>query len=112
MHKKIPVADVEIDSETANILSIQKIHNIEKPLEWEHINFFDCGTSMWYNEFTHNIRYDEDIKLVNSFDWINFNALKDIDIYKMSKNFDNYYILHCVQNRTIAKIARYRMGRL
>jgi len=29
MHKKIPVADVEIDSETANILSIPKIHSIE-----------------------------------------------------------------------------------
>jgi len=29
MHKRIPVADVEIDSETANILSIPKLHNIE-----------------------------------------------------------------------------------
>jgi len=28
MHK-IPVADVEIDSETANILSIPRLHNIE-----------------------------------------------------------------------------------
>ena len=29
MHKKVPVADVEIDSETANVLSIPKVHNIE-----------------------------------------------------------------------------------
>jgi len=30
MHKKIQVADVEIDPETANILSIPKLHNIER----------------------------------------------------------------------------------
>ena len=29
MHKKVPVADIEIDSETANVLSIPKVHNIE-----------------------------------------------------------------------------------
>jgi len=29
MHKKLPVVDIEIDSETAAILSISKIHNLE-----------------------------------------------------------------------------------
>lgn len=80
-------------------------------LEWlEASPIFDCGTSMWHNEFTHNIRYDEDIKckpfktyfseqikLVNSFDWINFDALKNIDdefreIYKPSKYMDEMRI--------------------
>jgi len=68
MHKKIPVADVEIDSETANILSIPRLHNIE------HI---PIG--------------------IEIFDWVNFDALKDIDeefmeIYKPSKYMDKMRI--------------------
>jgi len=65
---------------------------------------------MWHNEFTHNIHYNKDIeckpfepyfseqiKLVNSFDWINFGALKNLDeefreIYKPSKYMDEMRI--------------------
>jgi hypothetical protein len=76
-------------------------------LEWLGASpVFDCGTSMWHNEFTHNIHYEldikckpfkayfsEQIKLVNSFDWVNFDNLKGIDeefkeIYKPSKYMD------------------------
>jgi hypothetical protein len=76
-------------------------------LEWTCASpIFDCGTSMWYHEFTHNIRpksdaeskpfktnHSEQIKLVSSFDWINFNALEGIDeefhsIYKPSNYMD------------------------
>lgn len=67
---------------------------------------FDCGTSMWHDEYTHNIQHhldvkskpfkpyhSEQIKLVRSFDWLNFDALKEIedefrDIYKPSRYMD------------------------
>jgi hypothetical protein len=74
-------------------------------LEWLGASpVFDCGTSMWHNEFTHNIHpefdikckpfkgtHSEQIKLV-TFDF-DFNALKDVDeefysIYKPSKYMD------------------------
>jgi len=76
-------------------------------LEWLGLApIFDCGTSLWHNEFTHNIHHhldvkskpfkpyhSEQIKLVSSFDWINFDTLKDIeeefrDIYKPSEYMD------------------------
>ncbi len=53
---------------------------------------FDCGTSMWYDRFTQQIRpltkqpskpfradHAEQIKLVRSFDWLDFSALSGID---------------------------------
>ncbi|MDR0843551.1 MAG: HipA domain-containing protein [Acidobacteriota bacterium] len=53
---------------------------------------FDCGTSLWYDQFTHVIRpgfdlaskpfrrkHDEQIKLVTDFGWLDFDALRDID---------------------------------
>jgi hypothetical protein len=66
---------------------------------------FDCGTSMWHNKLTNSnlVKNDESkpfknthkeqIKLVDSFDWINFDALKDIDdecreLYKTSPFID------------------------
>jgi len=76
-------------------------------LEWlGSAPIFDCGTSLWHNDFTHNIHHhldvkskpfkpyhSEQIKLVSSFGWINFDALKDIeeefrDIYKPSEYMD------------------------
>jgi len=76
-------------------------------LEWlGAAPIFDCGTSLWYYELTHNIRpkfdakskpfkseHSKQIKLVSSFDWINFDALNDIDeefysMYKPSKYMD------------------------
>ena len=61
---------------------------------------------MWYNEYTHRISPDynisskpfkgehkEQIKLVKNFDWVNFDALKNIEdefrsIYKLSVYID------------------------
>ena len=53
---------------------------------------FDCGTSMWYDKFTHMIkpmdkhpskpfraRHAEQIKLVSSFKWFDIKALSGID---------------------------------
>jgi len=95
MHKKIPVADVEIDSETANILSIPKLHNIEHIPIGFGVNDWWLGRSIKCKPF--KTYFSEQIELVNSFDWINFNALKDIDdefreIYKPSKYMDKMRI--------------------
>ena len=62
-------------------------------LEWiGAAPIFDCGTSMWYDQFTHMIRHgadapskpfkskhSEQIKLVTDFDWIDFNALRGVE---------------------------------
>ncbi|MDR3171848.1 MAG: excisionase [Treponema sp.] len=53
---------------------------------------FDCGTSMWHDQFTAQIRpafkipskpfrseHNDQIGLVTSFDWLDFNALQGID---------------------------------
>jgi len=76
-------------------------------LEWIGASpIFDCGTSMWHDQYTQNIRPDfkieskpfkddhsKQIKLVNDFAWIDFAALEHIDeefcsIYKISKYID------------------------
>ena len=73
-------------------------------LEWIGFSpIFDCGTSMWHDQYTENIRpgfkieakpfrndHFKQIKLVNDFSWIDFDALEDIDnefcdIYKISR---------------------------
>jgi len=103
---KILVIDYLIANTDRHFGNFGAIRNANT-LEWLGTSpIFDCGTSMWHNEFTHNIHYDHDIeckpfkpyfseqiKLVNSFDWINFDNLKDIDeefkdIYKPSKYMD------------------------
>ncbi len=62
-------------------------------LEWTGAApIFDCGTSMWHDQFTHTIRgntgvrskpfknkHSEQIKIVTSFDWLDFETLKGID---------------------------------
>jgi len=62
-------------------------------LEWiGAAPIFDCGTSMWYDKFTHMIsttaklpskpfrsRHADQIKLVSSFKWLDIKALKGID---------------------------------
>jgi len=62
-------------------------------LEWiGAAPIFDCGTSMWYDKFTHMIspmakhpskpfkaRHSEQIKLVSSFEWFDINKLLGIE---------------------------------
>ena len=62
-------------------------------LEWiGAAPIFDCGTSMWYDQYTHLIRpgvdapskpfkakHSEQIKLVTDFDWIDFSALRGVE---------------------------------
>jgi len=76
-------------------------------LEWIGASpIFDCGTSMWHDQYTQNIHpgfkieskpfrsyHSTQIKLVDNFSWIDFSALEDIDeefceIYKISKYID------------------------
>jgi hypothetical protein len=74
-------------------------------LEW--IGFaplYDCGTSMWHNKLTQNILAKSDeskpfrnahrdqIVLVNSFGWIDFDALSVIDIEFKEIYKDSIYI--------------------
>jgi hypothetical protein len=53
---------------------------------------FDCGTSLWHDQFSHRIRprmeqdskpfrnkHGEQIKLVTDFSWLDFGALKGVD---------------------------------
>ena len=61
-------------------------------LEWQGLApIFDCGTSMWYNQFTAAIRpkgktpskpfrssHDEQIKLVGDFSWLDLSALNGV----------------------------------
>ncbi|GHU03221.1 hypothetical protein FACS1894147_06760 [Spirochaetia bacterium] len=62
-------------------------------LEWLGMApIFDCGTSMWHDQFTHMIRpgyknpskpfkkeHEEQIKLVTSFSWLDLSSLKGVE---------------------------------
>lgn len=103
---KLLVVDYLIANRDRHFGNFGFVRNAET-LEW--IGFapvFDCGTSMWYDQVYNMInpradqdskpfrsKHDEQIKLVDSSDWLDFSALKGIDeeyseILKQSQYID------------------------
>jgi hypothetical protein len=89
---KMLVLDYIIVNEDRHYNNFGAIRNSDT-LEWiGPAPVYDCGTSMWYDQPNAMIRpygkapskpfrgsHDEQIKLIESFDWLNFSALKGID---------------------------------
>ena len=84
--------DYLIVNEDRHLNNFGAVRNAET-LEWIGASpVFDCGTSLWYNRFTPQIRpsgkqpskpfradHAEQIKLVQSFKWLDFSALNGVD---------------------------------
>lgn len=90
---RMMVLDYLIVNEDRHQNNFGVVRNAET-LEWlGAAPIFDSGTSLWFNQFTDRIRpaapkqpckpfkttHDEQIKLVTSFDWLDFAALDGID---------------------------------